>query len=427
MAQFASIVLIPLVAAVWIFPPPAQVKKGVKAGGKSQETRISKHSLAKNPRQPHLDLNMLIARPDNSLDVQEQQFDIEGPLRSWVGKAFTDDFLQYDGVSLPLLLMVAVVGCTQLLNYYREHLELMNLDAVMGTRIAEGQFSLALVDVSAEEEDTTLRDPSSSAVAAALRRLQVGAALVSEAGEARVRKDDPRQYENLWALLQENFWKVRLAVPPLPYPTSHSPGSVLEGLEQLNGRQTDECLKQVASGRGCAVTRGCLLLMGSQIYSGYSLTHQVLFLIAGVQAGCKVHLDTLAAELGVQGGVGGLLARLCSVVLSEAREIAQAGFPEHRHDLFMEQGAVCGLLGYRAFFQEAWVERVLSWQHEAGCYGGHGHQHLSATQHAPAPLDSLYIRGRRDELVMTSGCLAHRSAVALGYLAVFTRHASVDT
>lgn len=56
------------------------------------------------------------------------------------------------------------------------------------------------------------------------------------------------------------------------------------------------------------------------------------------QAGCEAHLDRLATGMGVEGGLGGLLAHLCSVMLTEAHEISQAGFPEHRRDLFMEQG-----------------------------------------------------------------------------------------
>ncbi|MPC85603.1 hypothetical protein E2C01_080384 [Portunus trituberculatus] len=139
MTQYASIVLIPLVVVVWLFPPPVLVKKSAaRAGGQGQETEAFKISLTKNPRQLHQDLNMLFAWPGNSLDVKEQHFDIDGPFRSWVAKTFTDNFLQYSGVSLPLLLMMTVVACTRLLNYYIEHVELMNLDAVMGTRITEG-------------------------------------------------------------------------------------------------------------------------------------------------------------------------------------------------------------------------------------------------------------------------------------------------
>lgn len=33
-----------------------------------------------------------------------------------------------------------------------------------------------------------------------------------------------------------------------------------------------------------------------------------------------------------------ILARLCSAVLAEAREISKAGFPDRYRDLFMEQG-----------------------------------------------------------------------------------------
>ena len=38
-------------------------------------------------------------------------------------------------------------------------------------------------------------------------------------------------------------------------------------------------------------------------------------------------------------------------------------------DLFMEQGAVCGLLGYHEFLSVKRLRDVIKWQLPSGCYG----------------------------------------------------------
>ncbi|CAF5077727.1 unnamed protein product, partial [Rotaria socialis] len=62
---------------------------------------------------------------------------------------------------------------------------------------------------------------------------------------------------------------------------------------------------------------------------------------------------------------------MISRMLNESQTIASKTFPESDRDLFMEQIAFGGLLGWSEFFQENnWFNELMSWQHpNEGCFG----------------------------------------------------------
>ncbi|XP_071530863.1 uncharacterized protein [Panulirus ornatus] len=295
-----------------------------------------------------------------------------------LGERSVDGWPEVDTDALLRQVGRVVEACHRLLHYYTAHVTQMNFDAVVGTRIAEG----------------------------------LGAILAAGFWEAPL---TPRSLNT-----------TRLSPP-------HDPRPVLSGEEQMEEGQSDECLEEVlggglegaadgrreSAGRGggrCSVSRVCWQRMTAPGYSGYSLTHQGFIFIVGIQAGCGPQLEQVLAATGVGKSLEGHLRKLCAAMLVEAVAIAQADFPENRRDLFMEQGAFCGHLGYHDFFRREWVARVLSWQRHLGCFGD---AHVYAGHH-PHPLDS-HPRVRREERAMGGRCLAHRSSVALGYLSICLR------
>ncbi|KAK8744063.1 hypothetical protein OTU49_000986 [Cherax quadricarinatus] len=294
------------------------------------------------------------------------------------------------------------------------------------------------------------------------------AAQVSSMGESFIIKANPDYYHELGELLRPGFWEVPLTTRAINITTSlihpHDLLTVLDGEEKLVEKQSDECLAELLGGTVyhdggvdedtsggdvlCIVSQKCWQRMTAQGYSGYSLTHQVFYLTIGLRAGCGEQLELLAArDGGVNGGarsdVTHILAELCTAVLQEATAISQAGFPDYRRDLFMEQGALCGILGYRNFFKKDWLSRVLSWQKDPGCFGASSvipdqlsttpdqlsttPDQLSTTPDqlstTPDQLSTTphHTRMRREERPMGGHCLAHRSAVALGYLSLSVR------
>lgn len=95
-------------------------------------------------------------------------------------------------------------------------------------------------------------------------------------------------------------------------------------------------------------------------------------------------------------------------MLNEAVIIAKNGFPQRKQDLFMEQAALCGILGYREFFTSDWLEPILSWQDEVfGCYRGE-----LVFESEVKLRDGVKSRRKREERPLSHGCLCHRTTVA---------------
>ncbi|XP_071530862.1 UPF0764 protein C16orf89 homolog isoform X1 [Panulirus ornatus] len=341
-----------------------------------------------------------------------------------LGERSVDGWPEVDTDALLRQVGRVVEACHRLLHYYTAHVTQMNFDAVVGTRIAEAHFRMV---VRALEEGV---------VVAGVQSLLQEAQDVSNVARLVIMEADPDYPHRLGAILAAGFWEAPLTPRSLNttrLSPPHDPRPVLSGEEQMEEGQSDECLEEVlggglegaadgrreSAGRGggrCSVSRVCWQRMTAPGYSGYSLTHQGFIFIVGIQAGCGPQLEQVLAATGVGKSLEGHLRKLCAAMLVEAVAIAQADFPENRRDLFMEQGAFCGHLGYHDFFRREWVARVLSWQRHLGCFGD---AHVYAGHH-PHPLDS-HPRVRREERAMGGRCLAHRSSVALGYLSICLR------
>lgn len=127
----------------------------------------------------------------------------------------------------------------------------------------------------------------------------------------------------------------------------------------------------------------------------YSLTHQILYAMLVKRSSCS-DLELSAID------EHHLIARM----LEESRAIAHGNFSEIDRDLFMEEIAFGGLLGWSEFFQDNnWFKTILSWQHsKEGCYGN-GTNHLN----------------KREEMQMPHQCLSHRTSVAIAALSQILR------
>ncbi|XP_069999015.1 UPF0764 protein C16orf89 homolog isoform X1 [Penaeus vannamei] len=334
------------------------------------------------------------------------------------------------------MLRKAMDACWRVLWYYRGHTAQMNLDAVIGTRIAEAQFQL--VSDALQDQLSTRKSEAMQDTLASLLDLRDLASQVNTEAEPVVMTSEPEYYAQLGKILAKGFWEVPLVtrhVNASARRDTQDPVSrrVLDETEQLLEFQSDKCLAEELGTscrrRGesrrsaeecerCSITEECWSRMTRPGYSGYSLTHQAFYILIGLQAGCgeAVHLLTRRTTDG--GSVRELLDRICADVLTEAEVIAQATFPQYRRDLFMEQGALCGIAGYRDFFRRNWLEEVLSWQREPGCFGD---SEVYTQWHSLPTPSPVHARVRREERAMSSRCLAHQSAVGLGYLSLCVR------
>ncbi|CAN8029553.1 unnamed protein product, partial [Ixodes persulcatus] len=210
-------------------------------------------------------------------------------------------------------------------------------------------------------------------------------------------------------VLREGLWR---AVNPGP-PGAEDPSPANGTLDSpgLNESVSDRCLGQLFSGEGCRDVSGpCWRTMTGGGQRGYGLTHQVLFVTIGMGLNCSVKMESLARQYR-QPGPRVLLESLCRRVAQEAETAAEAGFPAHLWDLFLEQVAVCGSLGYPGFNRDSWIGNVLSWQRSDGCFAFRPAAHKATASS----------RNKREARTSRDGCDLHMTSVGSGALAVFLK------
>ncbi|KAK3871016.1 hypothetical protein Pcinc_023812 [Petrolisthes cinctipes] len=250
----------------------------------------------------------------------------------------------------------------RVLHFFIQDVTGMNTDAVLGTNIAEGQLQLLTARVEEARYPLLLGEGCEEQwgkVKVEIRELWQAAFRATTKGLQWLKESRPSYaYRGLEEALEPGFWKVNM----LAVNTNNSPHD-----NNNNNNNINASLSTILAGKM------------KEEDSDICLTQ----------------------------------------CFGEAEVVARAGFPQHYQDLFMEQGALCGLVGHSKFFTTNWIRSVLSWQRSSGCYGDITllYQHNTNT--------TLH-RVRRDENLMSCHCLAHRSAVAVAYLGVAARFLTND-
>lgn len=301
------------------------------------------------------------------------------------------------------------------LNFFHQEHQNLNLDAVIGTRMIEGQFKVLLQHLKSHpSKGTGISAPTMSRI----ERLQKVAGLVSDEALPYIATFTPQYYEEIGPLIQGGFWEM-------DYPSRDMGPEVKvwrykEG-ELLREQKSDDCLAEFfgtgkKSKEQCKISDECWDFMTSPGYSAYSLSHQVFYLEIGTQFGCYAQM-LMKNLLKRQKSIKELQEQICKNMLNEAVIIAKNGFPQRKQDLFMEQAALCGILGYREFFTSDWLEPILSWQDEVfGCYRGE-----LVFESEVKLRDGVKSRRKREERPLSHGCLCHRTTVALAALGQYVR------
>ncbi|RUS72884.1 hypothetical protein EGW08_019358, partial [Elysia chlorotica] len=200
--------------------------------------------------------------------------------------------------------------------------------------------------------------------------------------------------------------------------------------------------RQVAK---CTITEECWEYMTTPDLDDYFVTHQLLYFIFIDKNGCLEAArefdpdhdpDVLRKEE----------RKLCTNILGEVRSEFNHEFNNvdmMQQDLFLEQTVLCGVLGFEDFFQDQYIETVLSWQYPTGCFA-------MSPSLAPKALDPEPVRTavrklmrslRREaqdiensptvvgtarklmrETFMEGQCLSHKTGLACGTLGAYLRY-----
>jgi hypothetical protein len=267
---------------------------------------------------------------------------------------------------------------TRALHFFSSHIDQVNLDAGIGTRIAADQ----------------LRPYTLCKHCKSVKKLADLSEYVTWQIVESVRYRQPKYYAQLSFLLMPNTFSY---TAPFQF---HRNKYQINTEKKCSSspfieKHSDQCLHALAFTK-CNITESCVQLLSESDACRYSLTHQILYSIIAKKSSCNYQPLSSLAEY-----------QMISKMLNESQTIANANFLESDRDLFMEQIALGGLLGWNEFFQETnWFNTIISWQHPIeGCYGN-GTNHIN----------------KREEMQMFHRCLSHRTSVAIAALSQILRY-----
>ena len=254
-------------------------------------------------------------------------------------------------------------------DFYQNNVQNVNLDSIYGLRVAQGSLSNILKKLSIDhcfyKRLHSLYNNMKNAADKSLPYL----------------KEYQQDYYNQFKPLVDKPWTIfedfrRMA-------TQVSPAEQVNSREQLqqhfDEKISDNCLTQITgtnlhSKRSCQISLNCLKLMTSANLIGYGNTHQILYFLIGFHTGCRYIIEKEFRKFRGQFegtlNVNQFLEKKCKQIFNEMNELKENVVVNGDTDLFMEQGLVCGILGYEEFLDVEILENIFLWQDkERGCFG----------------------------------------------------------
>eukprot|EP00118_Oscarella_pearsei_P027087 m.310751 g.310751 ORF g.310751 m.310751 type:complete len:409 (+) comp54467_c0_seq1:41-1267(+) len=310
----------------------------------------------------------------------------------------------------------------KVLNFFEKDHESLLIDALAGIRMAEGQFTVAVEKLKPENDKPS---PWHSKMSSLLQRVQRLASLVNSDAKNRSSGYD----KQMGVVVTRPFYATssldRETDPQLAW--NHGKNLWPKSNKLM---MSDRCLSSLANrtnGRSCHVDDDCWKAMTAFEVSGYWLTHEVIYLILGRTFGCLESMEGRVTEKQVS--IGHLEDVLCSNVHMEMVEKFPVWIePGMGEDLFMEQGAVCGMLGFRNVLKSEWLNFTLHLQRDSGCLGPSDGRHFDDEQ---PDGDTADVKGAHNrthrrrllaEIELENNCMVHMSSVGLGLFSVYLRH-----
>ena len=259
-----------------------------------------------------------------------------------------------------------VKSLEKVVSFYADNVDKVNLDSIYGLRVAQGGLASILKVLSV--------DSSFFPKIASLHKI------IKNASEQALPylKDYQPDYYNQFKPIVDKPWTIfkdfrRMA--------SKSGISNLKHFKDFDEKISDNCMCEITgtsphSKRPCHVSLDCLKLMTNNNMRRYGNTHQILYFLIAFQTGCRHVVEKEFQkfrgylEIGNILNVDTFLEKKCEQIFVEMNELKQNVVGHYDTDLFMEQGFVCGILGYEDFLQRDILENIFLWQDkEHGCFG----------------------------------------------------------
>lgn len=253
------------------------------------------------------------------------------------------------------------------LNFYHKDYDSINFDSLLGLRVAQGSLRRILIDNNGNG-NLKIKERYLSRI----RTMYTTAEKITDEAIPFVREDNVEQYEKFYKIISKpwaRFSKFQKLNPPMD--TNTNLKNVL-----FDGPTSDYCISLLLADSGtkeqcsCNITDYCWKYETQKNLDGYTPTHQILYFLFGLEEGCENTFNEKFQEMTLKDGVQGFFAEICSNIFRSAKKISQeADLLKIEKDLFMEQTLVCSLTGYEDFLTESYLEIILDWQTDIGCFG----------------------------------------------------------
>ncbi|XP_041348010.1 UPF0764 protein C16orf89 homolog [Gigantopelta aegis] len=294
----------------------------------------------------------------------------------------------------------------------------INADGIFGLRIGQGQLIQIFEDCNQRHCDEK-----------ALSRIRRITSIVEETCKSAMpylKQLDEKYYNRFFPLMKEPYLlKYR------PH-TFRNLDKVKPGTNtEYNEEDGDSCFARImgtyVDEKGeylpkCNTTQRCFDMMTHEGTAEYTITHQLFYFIIMEHTDC----DKMAGGVITADNLRRVEQKLCKIIYKEAETLwnGQDVFLGHQ-DLFMEQGVLCGILGFENFMRTDWVRAVLRWQTHEGCFKAKRPWQIFEEMimpHGDVETSKTPMRRLQRETSMSGDCLAHKSGLGFGYLSTFLRY-----
>ena len=313
----------------------------------------------------------------------------------------------------------AVKSLENVVDFYKNSFDKVNLDSIYGLRVAQGSLATLLktlpIDHSLFQKLTSLHDTMTNAAEKALPYLK------------EYQPDYYYQFKPVvdkpWSIFQDfKKMKNKTTRPSNPELSEH----------YFDEQISDNCMTEMIgtnaySKHPCHVSFDCMKLMTSDDLKGYGNTHQILYFLFGYQTGCRTIIEKkfpkfcgFLKKCNIL-NVDKFLERKCGQILVEMNQLKENVVINGDTDLFMEQGLVCSILGYEDFLDRTILENILLWQDkEYGCFG-RKNSHIKEYEDTRHVMRRITMRKILYERELDDGCSSHETGVATGLLSIYLR------
>ncbi|KAK4475158.1 hypothetical protein MN116_002242 [Schistosoma mekongi] len=300
-------------------------------------------------------------------------------------------------------------------DYLWKHRYKVNLDGYLGTRIVESiiQILLKLYQYNMPQE-----------IIERMQLLYGKLTILNDFGVKNIEKQTPYYFSRVGFLLKPQLWNNFYPIALLNYSLKYE---IVNKIDSWTEYDCDNCLREFlhkTKDGFCQISNQCWESASDHSETEYTLTHQVFYLMIGIQSNCRRTMNYLL-QLNHSGmNTDRYLQQLCTNVAFEAQIIANKDFPVDYRDLFMEQVGFCGLAGFWQICKIDWLLKIISWQSKNGCYHKFYTEKMNPKNFDPN-LYGHYKRRKRSEQRLSNGrqaCLSHRTSVAITALSGYLRY-----